>query len=261
MKRTVLRLLRLPGRVLRRSLPRRLRRLILLPVGFVLAGTVGYPLIEGPKWTLFDGLYMTVITLTTLGYGEIPEPLSTPGRIFTMFLALGGIFVLFYAATDVIRSAVTGELRDMLGKERMDDQLKHFAGHTIVCGYGRMGRIVADELERLQRPFVVIDPAAATGDWNCLHGLRLQGDAAEDEILRKAGIERASALIAVAGSDASNLYISLSARLLNSKLTIVARAEEQQAETKLRKVGANRVISPYIAGGHLAVQAAFETIR
>lgn len=258
MKRTVIRLIRLPGRVYRRSLPRRLRRLILLPAGFVLAGTVGYPLIEGPKWTLFDGLYMTVITLTTLGYGEIPEPLSTPGRIFTMFLALGGIFVLFYAATDVIRSAVTGELRDLLGRERMDDLLKHYTGHTIVCGIGRMGKIVVDELERLRRPFVAIDPAVPATEWNYVHGLRLQGDAAEDEILRKAGIERAHSLIAVAGSDASNLYIVLSARLLNSKLAIVARAEEHQAESKLRKVGANRVVSPYIAGGHLAVQAAFE---
>lgn len=259
MKRRILHWLRLPARAIRRNLPRRLRRLILLPLGFVVVGTIGYPLIEGPKWTLFDGLYMTVITLTTLGYGEIPEPLSTAGRSFTMVLALGGIFVLFYAATDVIRSAVTGELRDLLGREHMDDQLKHLTGHTIVCGFGRMGKIVCDELERLHRRFVVIDPIVKAGDWIYRHGLQLQGDAAEDEILRKAGIDRASALISVVGSDASNLYIVLSARLLNPNLVIVARAEEQEAESKLRKVGANRVVSPYIAGGHLAVQAAFAT--
>ncbi len=261
MKRTLLHWLRLPGRYFRRSLPRRIRRLILVPVGFVVVGTVGYPLIEGAPWGLFDGLYMTVITLTTVGYGEIPQPLSPPGRAFTMVLALGGIFTLFYAATDVIRSAVTGELRDLLGRERMDDQLKHLAGHTVVCGFGRMGRIVCDELERLGHRFVVIDPAAPGGEWAYRHGLRLHGDAAEDEVLRKAGIERAGALITVVGSDATNLYITLSGRLLNPTLRIVARAEEHQAEAKLRKVGANRVISPYLAGGHLAVQAAFDVPR
>ncbi len=231
---------------------------MLVPIGIVGVGTFAYPAIEGPKWTLFDGLYMTVITLTTLGYGEIPEPLSKPGRAFTMLLALGGIFVLFYFATDIIRSIVTGELRDMLGKERMDDRLKHLAGHTVVCGFGRMGKIVCDELERLEQPFVVLDTADPGTEWSYRKGLRLHGDATEDEFLRKAGIERAKALITVVGSDASNLYITLSARLLSPKLLIVARAEEAEAETKLRKVGANNVISPYLVGGHRAVEAVFK---
>ncbi|QEL16728.1 potassium channel family protein [Limnoglobus roseus] len=258
MKRRLLYWLRLPGRTYRRTLPRRIRRLILVPVGFALAGTVGYPLVEGPPWTLFDGLYMTVITLTTVGYGEIPQPLSPPGRLFTMVLALGGVFTLFYAATEVIRSAITGELQDLLGREHVDDQLKHLSDHTIVCGFGRMGRVVCDELERLGRRFVAIDPAPPAGEWGYRHGLRVPGDAAEDEVLRKAGIERATALIAVVGSDASNLYITLSARLLNPRIRIIARAEEHQAEAKLRKVGANRVVSPYLAGGHVAVAAAFD---
>jgi len=232
--------------------------MILIPLGIVIVGTVAYPLIEGEKWSLFDGLYMTVITLTTLGYGEIPEPLSKPGRTFTMVLALGGIFTLFYFATDIIRSVVTGELRELLGKERMDDQLKHLEDHTIVCGYGRMGKLVCDELERLKQPFVVIDTATSAGDWNYRMGLRIQADATEDEFLRKAGIERAKALISVVGSDAANLYITLSARLLNPKLLIVARAEEEEAEAKLRKVGASKVISPYLAGAHRAVQTVFK---
>lgn len=249
------RVLRVPGRLYRRVLPRRLRRMLWVPLAISAVGTIGYPLIEGPPWSFFDGLYMTVITLTTVGYGEIPQPLSRPGRVFTMALALGGIFVLFYIATDIIRSVVTGELRELLGKERMDDQLKHLRGHLIVCGFGRMGKIVCDELERLQEHFVVIDTNSVPTEWNYQHGIRLQGNATEDDVLRKAGIERAQALIAVVGSDAENLYIALSSRLLNSKLVLVARAEEAEAEAKLRKVGVNKVISPYLAGGHRAVQA------
>lgn len=232
--------------------------MILIPLLFVVAGTIAYPLIEGPRWTHFDGLYMTVITLTTLGYGEIPEPLSRPGRVFTMVLALGGIFVLFYIATDIIRGIVTGELRELLGKERMDDALRHLRGHTIVCGYGRMGKIVCDELERLREHFVVMNITPRPVDWKYHFGLYLEGDASEDQKLQEARIERARALIAVTGSDASNLYITLTARLLNSKLLLIARAEEESAETKLRKVGANQVISPYLAGGHRAVQAVFQ---
>jgi voltage-gated potassium channel len=171
-----------------------------------------------------------------------------------MLLALGGIFTLFYFATEIVRSVVTGEVRELRGRERMEDALKHLSGHLIVCGFGRMGKIVCDELERQKRKFVVLDKTPP-GEWLYLHGLKLHADATEDEALRKAGIERAKAVISVVGSDADNLYITLSARLLNPKLLIVARAEEEEAEVKLRKVGANKVISPYLAGGHRAVQA------
>ncbi len=242
----------------RRLMPKRVRQLLIIPLIILAIGTIGYPLIEGQPWTLFDGLYMSVITLTTLGYGEIPEPLSKPGRAFTMALALGGIFVLFYIAGELIRTVVTGELRDLLGKERMNDELKHMSQHTIVCGFGRMGRIVCAELERLKQRFVVIDSASIAPDVNFSHGLAMQGDATEDEVLRRAGIERARSVITVVGSDAQNLYITLSARLLNPKLFIVARAEEEPAEAKLNKVGANKVISPYLSGGHRAVQAVFK---
>ena len=250
--------LRLFFLLIRRALPQRTRRLVLILLLFVVTGTIAYPLIEGPKWTHFDGLYMTVITLTTLGYGEIPEPLSRPGRVFTMILALGGIFVLFYIATDFIRGIVTGELRELIGKEHMDDALRHLQGHTIVCGYGRMGKIVCDELERLREHFVVMNLTAPPAEWSYRFGLYLEGDASEDQKLQQAGIERARALITVTGSDASNLYITLTARLLNSKLLLIARAEEESAEAKLKKVGANQVISPHLAGGQRAVQAVFQ---
>lgn len=232
--------------------------MILIILLLLVTGTVAYPLIEGRKWTHFDGLYMTVITLTTLGYGEIPEPLSRPGRVFTMILALGGVFVLFYIATDIIRGTVTGEIRYLLGKEHMDEALHHLKGHTIVCGYGRMGKIVCDELERLREHFVVLNLTPPPVNWNYRFGLYLEGDASEDQKLQQVRIEQARALITVTGSDASNLYITLTARLLNSKLLLIARAEEESAEAKLKKVGANQVISPYLAGGHRAVQAVFQ---
>lgn len=137
----------------------------------------------------------------------------------------------------------------------MEEELALVEGHLIVCGYGRMGKTVCLELEHQKQKFVVIDTATPDADWPYRHGYRVHGNATDDAVLRKAGIDRARALITVVGSDADNLYITLSARLLCPKLFIVARAEEEEAEAKLRKVGANKVISPYLAGGYRAVQA------
>jgi voltage-gated potassium channel len=218
-------------------------------------GTVGYRWIEGPHWSYFDGFYMTAITLTTIGYGETHE-LSDAGRAFTVGLAYSGVFVLAYFASELVRAVVTGELRAAIGRLRVAEQLSELSDHLIVCGFGRMGKIVCHELDRQGTRFVVIDKAAGPlADFPYKHGLPLTGDATADDALRKAGADRARALITVVGSAADNLYITLSARLLNPKLLIVARAEEEDAEAKLRKVGANKVISPYLAGGHRAVQA------
>jgi voltage-gated potassium channel len=242
-------------RKVRRVVPRPVLRSLAIMSALVVVGTVGYPLIEGGPWGLFDGLYMTVITLLTIGYGEIPKELSTGGRAFTMVLAFGGVFTFAYYASEMVRATLTGELQQLLGRQRMEDDLAALTGHLIVCGYGRMGRIICDELERQKKRFVVVDTGPAEADWPYRFGLRLPGNATEDEVLRRAGIDRAKSLITAVGSDADNLYITLSARLINPKLFIVARAEEEEAETKLRKVGANKVISPYLAGGHRAVQA------
>lgn len=242
-------------RWVRLHVPRRVWLAFVIPALLLSIGTVGYRWIEGDPWTYFDGFYMTAITLTTIGYGET-HPLSSAGRLFTVVLAYSGIFTLAYFASELVRSVVTGELRQYIGRQWVDDQLATLSGHLIVCGYGRMGKIVCAELERQKRRFVLIDRTAELFKDVAYHyGLVLVGDATTDELLRKAGVERAKALVTVVGSDSDNLYITLSARLLNPKLLIVARAEEEDAETKLRKVGANKVISPYLAGGHRAVQA------
>jgi voltage-gated potassium channel len=235
--------------------PPKLRRIAALPIIILAIGTIGYPIIEGEPWTAFDGFYMTAITLTTIGYAET-YPLSNAGRLFTVGLAFGGVFVLAYVGTEVVRRVVTGELRELLGKERMEQELKNLRDHVIVCGLGRMGRIVCDELEAEETRFVAIErDIVHFADWKYKLGVKLPGDATVDEILRQAGVERAKALITVIASDADNLYVTLSARLINPKLTIVARAEEEEADAKLRRVGASKVVSPYLAGGQRAVHA------
>jgi len=216
-------------------------------------GTIGFMLIEG--WPWFDGLYMTAISLTTVGFLEVHE-MSHAGRFFTIILCFGGIFTLFYTATEIIRSIVSGELSSILGKEYMARSLESMKDHMIVCGFGRMGRFVCMEFERLRTPFVVIEVNEnCIHDWNYEFGIPLIGDASSDDVLKRAGVERAKGLITVLSSDAANLYIVLSARLLNATVNIVSRAEEEVAEVKLRRVGANSVISPYLLGGHRIAQA------
>lgn len=227
---------------------------LLVPVLLILVGTAGYRLIEG--WNYFDALYMTVITLTTVGFNEV-HPLSPRGQVFTMFLALGGIFTLFYAASEIIRAVVSGELHDLLGRQRMERSLEKLHDHFIVCGFGRVGRMVCQEFSKQSLPFVVIErDAALLADFQLPHGIPLAGDAASDVVLKRAGVDRARALVTVVASDAENLYITMSSRLLNEKLFVVARAEDAHSEQKLLRAGANRVVSPHFLGGQRVAQAA-----
>jgi voltage-gated potassium channel len=233
--------------------PRRLLVMFVVPVLFILTGTVGYHFIEGLP--LFDSLYFTVITLTTIGYGDI-APRTSPGRLFTIFLALGGIFMLFYVATEAVRMVIGGEVQRALGRRRMEQNLSELKNHFIVCGYGRMGRLVCKEFALQRLPFVVIErEARLLVDFPFENGIPLEGDATSDEILKHAGVARARALVTVLASDADNLYITISARLLNDKLFIVARAEGEPAEKKLLRAGSSRVVSPYTIGGVRMAQA------
>jgi len=238
----------------RRHTPlRRLLWPLLVLLALLFVGTAGYQLVEG--WAWFDALYMTVITITTVGFLEV-HPLGPGGRVFTMALALGGVFTAFYAAAEFIRVVVTGEIHTLLGRQRMESRLEKLSGHLVVCGFGRMGRLVAEEFASAALPFVVIDREPRVFEGFAMpEGIPLVGDATDDDVLRKAGVERARALVTAAASDADNLFITLSARLLNDKLLIVARAEGEGADVKLRRAGANRVVTPYSIGGHRVAQA------
>lgn len=228
-------------------LPRRFWLLTLVPTALVIIGTLGYYWIEDFK--LLDALFMTIITLTTIGYGEVQQ-LTDKGKIFTIFLILGGVFGFAYSASEIIRTIVSGELAEFLGKQKMERELAKLDNHIIVCGYGRMGRLICKEFSRLKKQFVVIDSSAEElKDIPMPGGFGLLGDATSDAVLKHAGIERAYCLVTVMASDADNLFTTLSARLLNADLMIVARVEDMQSEQKLIRAGANRVVSPYQIGG------------
>jgi voltage-gated potassium channel len=236
-----------------KPIPYRLLIAMALPFVLVLVGTLGYWLIE--RWDPFDALYMAVITLTTVGYREV-HPLSRMGEWFTIALLLGGVFTLFYAATTAISGIVRGDLADFLGSRRMERILSEMQDHTIICGLGRMGRLVCQHFAAERLPFVVIDRDAESCErFSLPPGVAIHGDAASDEVLLRAGIERAKNLVSVVASDADNLYITMSARLLNERLFIAARAEDERSEQKLLRAGASRVISPYLIGGARIAQA------
>src|SRR5262245_41416175 len=165
----------------------------LVILGLVIAGTLGYWIIE-PEYTLFDALYMTVITITTVGYGET-HPLSTAGRVFTILLLLGGVFSLFYTMTELIRVVVSGEVQQLMGRQLMERNLAGLRDHLIICGYGRMGRYVCREFSRQGLHFVIIDNQAdMLNDFNLPGGIALIGDGTSDEILKRAGVDRARAI-------------------------------------------------------------------
>jgi voltage-gated potassium channel len=218
-------------------------------------GTVGFRAIEGPHWSFLDALYMSATTLTTVGFREV-HPLSATGQLFTVVLSMTGVFTLFFAAGELIRAMLTGDIQRTIGRQRMERNLAALKDHFIVCGYGRMGQLVCQEFAAHKLPFVVIErDDGRAEDLREAGVLNVHGEATADAVLRKAGVERARALVSVVASDADNLYITLSARLLNDKLVIVARAEGREAEAKLRRVGANYVVSPYVIGGARIAQA------
>jgi len=214
-------------------------------------GVAGYCWIEG--WPVLDALYMTVITLSTVGYTEV-HPMSSAGRIFTMGLIAGGGVLAAYALTQVAQIVFSGELRSSWVAQKRRRMLAELSQHFIVCGYGRVGRNVVTELQSEQLPFVVIEPQpekVATVQES--GALAVQGDAAVEGVLRQAGIERARGLVACAKTDADNVFIVLTARSLRPDLIIVARADVEESEAKLRRAGASRVILPYHITGRRMV--------
>jgi voltage-gated potassium channel len=216
-------------------------------------GTIGYRIIGGPQYSLLDCLYMTFITIATIGYGEVVSLTDSPvGRIFTMVIGSVGIGTVYYMLAKMTMFLVAGEVNVALRRRNMLKSISKLNGHYIVCGIGRVGSNVAHELSVTDRPYVVIDTSQAHIDAyreRYADALYLHGDASDDEILLNAGIGRAAGIFAVTGDDAKNLVITLSAKQLNAAARVVARCHEVNYIEKIRKVGADAIVSPDFTGG------------
>jgi voltage-gated potassium channel len=226
-------------------------RTILALCLLVCIGTAGFRLLEG--FSLLDSLYMTVITLTTVGFGEL-HPLSPAGRVFTMLLILGGGGIAAYTITASLDYLISGQWRAHWDTRRRRKMLDSLNRHVIVCGFGRVGRFVAQDLKAEGVPFVILEQNPERMEQARRFGyLALQGNAANENVLEQAGIRRARGLVAAVDSDAENVYITLTARGLNPDLNIIARANFEESEPKLLRAGANRVLLPYSISGRRMV--------
>jgi len=223
--------------------------------GCIVVGTAGYLLLD-TGWSVLDALYMTVITLTTVGFREV-EPLNDAAKVWTMALSLTGVGLIFGTVGIVAEYLVVEATSGRREAKRMLDAVAKLSGHYILCGYGRVGRTVARELVHAGLKVVVIDILPASLERARLEGfLEVEGDATEERTLRAAGIERAHGLITTIDSDAHNVYVILSARALNPTLFVVARANAADSESRLIQAGANRVVSPYTMAGHRLAELA-----
>jgi voltage-gated potassium channel len=233
-----------------------LRRIVwvLVLISVVLAsGTLGFHLVEG--WTLFESFYMTLMTLTTVGYGEV-HPLSIAGRVVASALMMAGVATVFIAFGILVDVLIKLELADYFGRKRRDRMLDKLNNHYIVCGAGRVGRSVIEELQRSGASILLIDSDPNRAQWGIQAGIpTLVADATKDETLQRARVSEAKGLVAAIASDAENVYVTLSARVLNPNLLIAARASDDQAEEKLRRAGATTVLTPYTFIGHRLAQS------
>ena len=219
--------------------------LILLII--VAIGSAGYMSIEG--WSFFDSLYMTVITITTVGYGEIRD-VSEAGRLFTIFLIFSGMGIIAYIVGLTAQGMVELQIRTIIGRRKLDLQIKKIKDHYIICGFGRIGRVICRELQSKNIPMLVIENNAENSELLDLESIpHIIDDATSENVLLEAGIERARGLISVVASDADNLFITLTARGLNHAAFILARADEEKTEKKLLRAGADKVFLPYTIGG------------
>jgi voltage-gated potassium channel len=219
---------------------------IALSLLILVTGTAGYIIIE--DWRLLDALYMTVITISTVGYREVNQ-VGDIGRLFTIFLVLIGVGFTFYVMAAVVQFMVEGRVRIIMGRRRLDKKIDRLKNHYIVCGYGRIGRVLCRNLQRTPFDLVVVEKNPDLVRLMDEDGvLYVSGDAADEANLLKAGIKRAKALVAALATDTDNVFLVLSARQLAPELNIIARASQEGAEHKLRAAGANSVESPYEMG-------------
>ncbi len=235
----------------------RLKRRFLI-LGLALAatlviGTVGFTVIDG--FPPFDAFYLTLITMTTVGYSEI-HPLSQAGRVFNSFLIAFGVATIFIAIGAMAQTIIEQEFGDELGKRRTKRMIENLKDHFIICGYGRVGRGAAAELAHAGVPFVVVDNSPERVERAHQAGtLAMVADSTRDDTLHAAGIERARGLVAALATDADNLFVLLSAKGLNPKIYVATRAAEEGAEAKMRRAGADAVFAPYTMAGHRLAQS------
>jgi len=228
-------------------------KLIAILLGLlVIVGIAGFHLIEG--WSYFDGFYMVLTTITSIGYGEI-HPLSHAGRLFNSFVIITGVGLVLLLVGGASRTLLEFEIQSLFGRRSMDREIRRLTGHFIICGAGRVGRSVARELARRPLPFVVVDTSEEKLQKYASEGWpTLRGDATQAPVLHELRIEHAQGLVAATTTDAINIYIILTARSLNPNLKIIARAAEEEAEKHLLTAGADSVVSPYRFAGYRIAQ-------
>ncbi len=232
---------------------RHLKISIFVMLMLVSVGTSGYMTIE--RWRFLDALYMTVITLGTVGFKEIHD-LSDHGKVFTMLLIVVGVSVLGYIVGSLAQIMFEGQIQRIMGRKRVEKKIDALSNHYIICGYGRIGSLICKEFKANNLQFVIVEKNLDTVEKLDEEGyLHMRGDATLDESLLKAGIKRAKGLISVVTSDTENVYITLTARGLNPDLYILARSGEEGSDIKLKRAGANKVVSPYIIGGSRMAQS------
>ena len=224
-----------------------------LLTGVALAGTVGFMLVEG--WSFGESLYMAVITVSTVGYGEV-QPLSSAGRMLAVAVIVVAVGALGFSATSIGVYLAEGHLLHELRRKRMERALRRLHGHFIICGGGRFGREVAGEFARAQASYAVVDLDPGGCELAGTPGLAfVKGDAGDDQALREAGVDRAKGLVAALPGDDANLYVVLTARQLNRNLVIITQAAQQRSIDKLRLAGADQVVSPYLIAGRAMASA------
>ncbi|HVP35422.1 MAG TPA: potassium channel protein [Terriglobales bacterium] len=213
----------------------------------ILVGTLGYSLIE--DWNILDSLYMSVVTISTVGFQEV-HPLSSTGRVFTIFFIIFGVGTTLYAIGAGAQLMLEGQIRSILGRRKMSKKIQEIKDHYVICGYGKVGQQIYSEFSSRQVSSTIVEKDPAIAEKAIRDGvLVIQGDSTLDSVLEEAGIRRAKGLISAVASEADNVVISLSARELNPGIFIVARADTAESEKKLLRAGANRVISPHTLGG------------
>jgi voltage-gated potassium channel len=238
---------------------------VIILAAIIVIGTVGYWLIGGGKYPLFDCLYMTVITITTIGYGEVIDIAGNIGaRVFTMFIMIAGIGVLAYLLTNVTALIVEGELTKSFRRRRMEKMAGKARDHYIICGVGWAGLHIINELRETKRPHVIVDIDKSKVDKSLAamsDEVFIEGDATDNDTLLKAGIDKASGIFAVTGDDNQNLVISLTAKQLNPGVRVVAQCNEMRNMEKMKKAGADAIVSPgYISGMRMASEMIRPTV-